>query len=184
MVVNAAPSPDREGPERFNASTSSQLRMLRSRPAARQPRGAHLHFRMHLLRRLRRLAVRRPLSQLRRRSGSPADPPGGRPGPLAGFRRTRRRISRRMRLTTVGVDADDTLWHNETVFRLTQDRLADLLSPYADPADLHAHLAEVELRNLSFYGYGVKAFTLSMIETTLAFAGDAAAGVIREILAA
>ena len=89
-----------------------------------------------------------------------------------------------MRVTTVGVDADDTLWHHETVFRLTQDRLADLLSPYADPADLHAHLAEVELRNLSFYGYGVKAFTLSMIETALAFAGEAAAGVIREILAA
>jgi len=89
-----------------------------------------------------------------------------------------------MRLTTVGVDADDTLWHHETVFRLTQDRLAELLSPYADPADLHAHLDEVEARNFRFYGYGVKAFTLSMIETALAFAGDSAAGVIREILAA
>ena len=89
-----------------------------------------------------------------------------------------------MRLTTVGVDADDTLWHNETVFRLTQDRLTGLLSPFADPADLHAHLDEVEARNLRFYGYGVKAFTLSMIETALAFAGNAAGGVVREILAA
>jgi putative hydrolase of the HAD superfamily len=89
-----------------------------------------------------------------------------------------------MRLTTVGVDADDTLWHHETVFRLTQDRLAELLSPYAAADDLHAHLAEVETRNLRFYGYGVKAFTLSMIETALAFAGNDAAGVIREILAA
>ncbi len=89
-----------------------------------------------------------------------------------------------MRLTTVGVDADDTLWHHETVFRLTQDRMADLLSPFTDPADLKARLAEVEAKNLRFYGYGVKAFTLSMIETVLAFAGDSSAGVIREILAA
>ena len=91
---------------------------------------------------------------------------------------------RRMRLTTVGVDADDTLWHNETVFRLTQDRLAQLLAPYAERSELEARLAEVEARNLRFYGYGVKAFTLSMIETALAFAGDAAGAVIREILAA
>jgi putative hydrolase of the HAD superfamily len=89
-----------------------------------------------------------------------------------------------MRLTTVGVDADDTLWHNETVFRLTQDRLADLLTPFAEPADLAARLAEVEARNLRFYGYGVKAFTLSMIETAVAFAGDASGAVVREILAA
>ena len=89
-----------------------------------------------------------------------------------------------MRLTTLGVDADDTLWHHETVFRLTQDRLADLLAPYAERSHLAAHLAEVEAKNLRFYGYGVKAFTLSMVETALAFAGDASGAVIREILAA
>ncbi|MDB5483558.1 MAG: Haloacid dehalogenase domain protein hydrolase, partial [Caulobacteraceae bacterium] len=89
-----------------------------------------------------------------------------------------------MRLTTVGVDADDTLWRHETVFRLTQDRLAELLAPYAERSDLDTHLAEVEAKNLRFYGYGVKAFTLSMIETALAFAGDASGPVIREILAA
>jgi putative hydrolase of the HAD superfamily len=89
-----------------------------------------------------------------------------------------------MRVTTLGVDADDTLWRHETVFRLTQERLAELLAPYADRADLAAHLAEVEARNLRFYGYGVKAFTLSMIETALAFAPDASGSVIREILAA
>jgi putative hydrolase of the HAD superfamily len=89
-----------------------------------------------------------------------------------------------MRLTLVGVDADDTLWHHETVFRLTQDRFAELLSPYAPADDLRARLAEVERRNLRFYGYGVKAFTLSMIETAVAFAGDSCGGVVREILAA
>jgi len=139
---------------------------------------------MHLLRRLRDVAVRRALSQLRRRTGSPADPPGGRPGPVAGFGRAIRQGASSVRLTTVGVDADDTLWHHETVFRLTQDRLAERLAPFADRAELTAHLAEVEGRNLRFYGYGVKAFTLSMIETAIAFAGDAAVGVIREILAA
>jgi putative hydrolase of the HAD superfamily len=89
-----------------------------------------------------------------------------------------------VRLTTVGVDADDTLWHNETIFRLTQDRFAALLAPYADPADLEAHLAEAQARNLRFYGYGVKAFTLSMIETAVAFAGDRSGAVVREVLAA
>ncbi len=89
-----------------------------------------------------------------------------------------------MRLTTVGVDADDTLWRHEDVFRLTQDRLAELLSPYADPDDLRAHLFEVEARNLRFYGYGVKGFILSVIETAVAFAGEASGGVVREILAA
>ncbi|MCA3750377.1 MAG: HAD family hydrolase, partial [Phenylobacterium sp.] len=70
-----------------------------------------------------------------------------------------------MRITTVGLDADDTLWHNETLFRLTQDRFCDLLSDKADPEDLMTRLAEVEARNLRLYGYGVKGFTLSMIET-------------------
>jgi len=87
-------------------------------------------------------------------------------------------------ITTLGVDADDTLWHHETVFRLTQDRLADLLSPYAERADLLGRLAQIEGRNLRFYGYGVKAFTLSMIETAMEIAGDPPAGLIREILAA
>ncbi len=89
-----------------------------------------------------------------------------------------------MRLTTVGVDADDTLWHNETIFRLTQDRFAALLSPYADRGDLEARLAATEARNLRLYGYGIKGFTLSMIETAMEFAGDQAVGVIREVLAA
>ena len=89
-----------------------------------------------------------------------------------------------MRLTTVGVDADDTLWHNETIFRLTQERFAALLAPYAEAADLEARLAEVEARNLRFYGYGIKAFTLSVIETAVEIAGDQSGAVVREILAA
>jgi putative hydrolase of the HAD superfamily len=90
-----------------------------------------------------------------------------------------------MPITTVGLDADDTLWHNETLFRLTQDRFKDLLADIADGDTLHDKLAEVERRNLRLYGYGVKGFTLSMIETAMELTGgEAPARVVREILAA
>jgi putative hydrolase of the HAD superfamily len=70
-------------------------------------------------------------------------------------------------LTTIGFDADDTLWHNETVFRLTQDRFAALLRDHADPDHLMERLLAAERRNLGHYGFGVKGFVLSMIETAL-----------------
>ncbi|MFZ5730099.1 MAG: HAD family hydrolase [Phenylobacterium sp. RIFCSPHIGHO2_01_FULL_70_10] len=90
-----------------------------------------------------------------------------------------------MTITTVGLDADDTLWHNETLFRLTQARFFDLLSDVADQATLETKLAETEKRNLRLYGYGVKGFTLSMIETAMELTGgEAPPRVIREILAA
>jgi len=90
-----------------------------------------------------------------------------------------------MTITTLGLDADDTLWHNETIFRLTQARLFDLLSDVADPDTLGARLAEVEGRNLRLYGYGVKGFTLSMIETAMELTGgEAPPHIVREILAA
>lgn len=90
-----------------------------------------------------------------------------------------------MTITLVGFDADDTLWHNETIFRLTQDRFAELLADRADPEDLKARLAATERRNLRLYGYGVKGFTLSLIETAMELCdGEAPSHVIREILAA
>jgi len=88
-------------------------------------------------------------------------------------------------ITTVGLDADDTLWHNETIFRLTHARFVDLLADRADPEPIEARLAAVEQRNLRLYGYGVKGFTLSMIETAMELCeGEPPPGVIREILAA
>jgi putative hydrolase of the HAD superfamily len=90
-----------------------------------------------------------------------------------------------MSITTVGLDADDTLWHNETIFRLTHDRFVGLLADHADRDTLEARLAETEKRNLRLYGYGVKGFTLSMIETAMELTGgEAPASVVREILAA
>jgi putative hydrolase of the HAD superfamily len=88
-------------------------------------------------------------------------------------------------ITTVGLDADDTLWHNESLFRLTQQRFFDLLADVAEPTLLEQRLAEVEKRNLRLYGYGVKGFTLSMIETAMELTGgEAPPRVVREILAA
>jgi putative hydrolase of the HAD superfamily len=88
-------------------------------------------------------------------------------------------------ITTVGLDADDTLWHNENVFRLTQERFRQLLADVADPKVLDDRLAATERRNLRLYGYGVKGFTLSMIETAMELTGNAAPGrVIAEILSA
>lgn len=88
-------------------------------------------------------------------------------------------------ITTIGFDADDTLWHNEVFFRLTQDRFADLLSDYVPPDVLHDQLLLVEGRNLGIYGYGVKGFTLSMIETALEITKGAVPGrVIAELMAA
>jgi putative hydrolase of the HAD superfamily len=88
-------------------------------------------------------------------------------------------------ITTVGLDADDTLWHNESLFRLTQQRFFDLLADVAEPAMLEQRLAEVEKRNLRLYGYGVKGFTLSMIETAMELTGgEAPPRIVREILAA
>jgi len=72
-----------------------------------------------------------------------------------------------MPIRYLGLDGDDTLWHNETRFQLTQTALRDLLRRHVPDADVDAHLAEVEMRNLRLYGYGVKAFTLSMIETAI-----------------
>ncbi|MDB2406952.1 HAD family hydrolase [Jannaschia sp.] len=70
-------------------------------------------------------------------------------------------------LTTIGFDADDTLWHNETVFRLTQERFADLLRDHAEPDHLMERLLAAERRNLGQYGFGIKGFVLSMIETAI-----------------
>jgi putative hydrolase of the HAD superfamily len=72
-----------------------------------------------------------------------------------------------MSIRVVGLDGDDTLWHNEGRFQLTQAALRDLLRRHVRDADVDRQLFEVEMRNLSLYGYGIKAFTLSMIETAI-----------------
>jgi putative hydrolase of the HAD superfamily len=68
---------------------------------------------------------------------------------------------------TLAFDADDTLWHNETHYAETQEAFRALLRPFHDDAWIDARLHDTELRNLRSYGYGIKGFTLSMLETAL-----------------
>jgi len=88
-------------------------------------------------------------------------------------------------LTTIAFDADDTLWDNERYFQMTQILFADLLKNYADHDGLMDRLVAAERRNLGHYGFGIKGFTLSMIETALEVTENKVPGaVIAEILAA
>jgi putative hydrolase of the HAD superfamily len=87
-------------------------------------------------------------------------------------------------LSTIGFDADDTLWQNEQFYRLTERRLTELLAEHAEAGDISRRLLEAEKRNLEFYRFGIKGFTLSMIETAIEVTeGRVPAAVIQEILA-
>jgi putative hydrolase of the HAD superfamily len=72
-----------------------------------------------------------------------------------------------MPIRVVAFDGDDTLWHSETRFHITQDEFRDLVHRHVPDVDADTRLAEVEMQNLSIYGYGVKSFTLSMLETAI-----------------
>ena len=71
------------------------------------------------------------------------------------------------KIKVIGFDADDTLWVNETYFREAELEIQKLLSVYETPNQIDQELFKVEIRNLPIYGYGIKAFTLSMVEVAL-----------------
>ncbi|MDM9626505.1 HAD family hydrolase [Rhizobium sp. S152] len=86
-------------------------------------------------------------------------------------------------LTTIGFDADDTLWQNEQFYRLTEEHFTELLSDFAEGPHISQRLLEAEKRNLQHYGFGIKGFTLSMIETAIEITeGTVPASVIASIL--
>jgi putative hydrolase of the HAD superfamily len=88
-------------------------------------------------------------------------------------------------LLTIGFDADDTLWHNERFFVLTQERFVDLLKDHAERDHLAERLIEAERRNITHYGFGVKGFVLSMIETAIEVTeGRVPGSVIAELMEA
>lgn len=70
-------------------------------------------------------------------------------------------------IKVIGFDADDTLWVNETYFREAEERFAELLEPYETKNKIDQELFKMEIRNLELYGYGIKGFMLSMIESAL-----------------
>jgi putative hydrolase of the HAD superfamily len=89
-----------------------------------------------------------------------------------------------MPINLICLDADDTLWHNETFFRRTFGRIAELLAPFASAQEVQRRLDETEHRNLPIYGYGAKGFILSMLETASDIAGDdLPASTFRDIVA-
>ena len=70
-------------------------------------------------------------------------------------------------ITVIGFDADDTLWVNETYFRDAEEKFASLLDVYETKNTIDQELFEMEIKNLELYGYGIKGFVLSMIESAL-----------------
>jgi putative hydrolase of the HAD superfamily len=68
-------------------------------------------------------------------------------------------------IKTIAFDADDTLWHNERIFLSAKKKYQDLLAGYHDREWIEQRLDEAESRNIQHFGYGIKGFTLSMIET-------------------
>ncbi len=70
-------------------------------------------------------------------------------------------------LTTIGFDADDTLWHHEKYFVMAKARFVELLTDFAEPKHIDQRLTDVEIANVHHYGFGVKSFTLSMVEAAI-----------------
>lgn len=97
-------------------------------------------------------------------------------------------MSRTGSVEVVGLDGDDTLWHSEHLFVETQDRFRELVRPHLDPrlfgpdadsaADDHLdeRLEQIERQNLGSFGYGVKAFVLSLVETAVDVTGGTLPG--------
>lgn len=71
------------------------------------------------------------------------------------------------KLRVIAFDADDTLWENETIFNRTQEKCKGILKGYVDPHVIDNKIYQTEINNLAIFGYGVKGFTLSMIETAI-----------------
>lgn len=70
-------------------------------------------------------------------------------------------------LKIIAFDADDTLWHNEHLYQNAQTKFKSLLAQYHPPEWIDERLFQTEMRNIQQYGYGIKSFTLSMVETAI-----------------
>lgn len=70
-------------------------------------------------------------------------------------------------VSVIGLDGDDTLWHNESIFAATHERFRTLVERYAPDAGVDDRLLAIERRNVELFGYGVKGYALSLIETAI-----------------
>ena len=71
------------------------------------------------------------------------------------------------KIKIIAFDADDTLWVNEPLFTDTREKCEAILAPYVDPLEIEEKLYNTEMKNLHLFGYGIKGFVLSMIETAV-----------------
>ncbi len=88
------------------------------------------------------------------------------------------------RIRAIAFDADDTLWVNETLFRDAEERFCDWLSEFVPREQALERLIEVEERNMAAYGYGIKPFTLSLVEAALSVSGGRVSAVTIEAIIA
>src|SRR6187431_3476125 len=72
-----------------------------------------------------------------------------------------------MNIKVIAFDADDTLWDNEAFFQDTEKKFFVLMEDYLPQHTVARELLKTEIENLPLYGYGIKAFMLSMIETAM-----------------
>jgi putative hydrolase of the HAD superfamily len=76
-----------------------------------------------------------------------------------------------MKLEMIAFDADDTLWHGEIHYQIALEEMKEILSPWQDPETIDKEIYAIEMKNMPIYGYGVKAFVLSMIEAAISISG-------------
>ncbi|QNF31991.1 HAD family hydrolase [Adhaeribacter swui] len=79
-------------------------------------------------------------------------------------------------IKVIGLDADDTLWVNEPIFTVTHERFREIIGKYVGAENLDEKLYGYEIRNLKIFGYGIKGFILSMIETAIELSGGKISG--------
>ncbi|MBQ0736525.1 HAD family hydrolase [Aquimarina celericrescens] len=87
------------------------------------------------------------------------------------------------KIKVIAFDADDTLWVNETLFRSAEDELCDLLEEFMSREEASRLLFDVEMKNLPLYGYGIKPFTLSLIEAAITISnGDMKIALVEKLI--
>jgi len=83
----------------------------------------------------------------------------------------------------IAFDGDDTLWHNERLYTMARERFRRILAKYGIHESIEERVNRVELQNLSYYGYGVMSFVLSLIQASIQLTeGRIVANDIRDLL--
>ncbi|WP_025665597.1 HAD family hydrolase [Aquimarina megaterium] len=87
------------------------------------------------------------------------------------------------KIKVIAFDADDTLWVNETFFRKAEEEFCTLLEEYLPKEEANKLLFDVEMQNLPLYGYGIKPFTLSLIEAAIKISnGDMTIDLVQRLI--